>query len=201
MKKIVAIDMDDVLADSVTFWHAEINRRTGASIPLEAYKQPADFNGYYERVWQQHGIGESFTFADIDSHMVQDQSGIKGYAQSLEVLTLLAERYELCIVTARNNDQEAATKRWLESFYPGLFKVVRFASDPQRKMVISKGEICKELGASWLVDDNPDNCESALEYGVKAVLFGEYGWHHKKPYGMPHCKDWPAVLEYFNGQR
>ena len=38
----------------------------------------------------------------------------------------------------------------------------------------------------------------AVEKGVDAVLFGSYGWQHEAPEHLPRCKDWPAVLEFFD---
>jgi hypothetical protein len=63
---------------------------------------------------------------------------------------------------------------------------------------MTKGQICKKLGASYLIDDNVGHCEKAIEEGVSAVLFGEYGWHGDAPDKLVRCKDWPAVLEYFD---
>jgi glycerol uptake facilitator-like aquaporin len=55
-----------------------------------------------------------------------------------------------------------------------------------------------KLGASWLIDDNPEHCLSAIAHGIETVLFGEYGWHFNAPEHLTRCKDWRAVLEYFD---
>ena len=62
----------------------------------------------------------------------------------------------------------------------------------------TKGELCQELNVSWLIDDNPEHCLSAVDAGVEAILFGEYGWHHEAPMHLTRCKDWPSVVDYFN---
>lgn len=57
----------------------------------------------------------------------------------------------------------------------------------------------KELIASD-IDDQLKHCQAAASLGIKAVLLGDYPWNRteKLPSGVTRCKDWPAVLEYFN---
>jgi hypothetical protein len=49
-----------------------------------------------------------------------------------------------------------------------------------------------------MIDDNPGHCKAVMDEGIKAILFGVYGWHEDIPSGVVECKDWPAVLEYIN---
>jgi hypothetical protein len=60
--------------------------------------------------------------------------------------------------------------------------------------------ICQEIGAGYLIDDNVEHCRLAAEAGVKALLFGEYGWnkHLPTPPGVERVKDWKDVTDYFN---
>jgi hypothetical protein len=67
----------------------------------------------------------------------------------------------------------------------------------------TKGEVCREINADVLVDDNIKHLHSALEYGVgSAVWFGNYAWQEDAaPSDIIRCKDWPAVLEHIDGTR
>lgn len=196
----IAFDMDDVIADSSESWRVEINKRTGGSLQPEHFQVPGDYDNYYVSLWAKHGISDKFSMDDLDNQMKTDQSHIKAHNQSLEVLTKLAKKFELIIVTARDSDKEKASKKWLDIQFPGLFKAVIITEYDGERPLKNKGEICKEIGADWLVDDNPGHCLDAVDNGVEAILFGEYGWHHKAPDHLVRCKDWPAVLEYFNAQ-
>ncbi|MDB5181687.1 MAG: uncharacterized protein JWP13_450 [Candidatus Saccharibacteria bacterium] len=200
MKKVLAIDVDDVLADSTVFWHGEVNRRTGAKLELDHWLVPGEYSRYYERVWEKHGIGHLISIDHIDEYMKQDQSQIKATPAATKVLKKLAERYELVIVTARNRNQEAATRKWLDKVYPGLVERIYFTRDPVSQAVRSKGEICAEIGASWLIDDFPGHCKDALANGVKPILYGQYGWHVDIPEGVVRCKKWQDIESYFDEQ-
>ena len=51
------------------------------------------------------------------------------------------------------------------------------------------------IGASYLIDDSFGHCELAAEVGIKAILFGNYGWNRQQTLidGIVRCKDWDAV--------
>ena len=46
-----------------------------------------------------------------------------------------------------------------------------------------------------------EHSKTALDAGIKVILFGTYGWHHKAPKDMVRCRDWAAVLETLSGTR
>jgi 5'(3')-deoxyribonucleotidase len=53
--------------------------------------------------------------------------------------------------------------------------------------------VCVEIGADWLIDDNPEHCLSAIEHGLNTILFGDYGWQYKAPEHLYRCKNWEEV--------
>lgn len=194
-KPIIAVDIDDVISDSTDAMRRRVNRRTGNNLEAKHYKVPHEgYWGYYERVWKTHGVNISYD--DLAEEMEADQSHVPLLAGASFALSELSRKYELIIITARPESWKAKTKDWLEENLGTIFQSIHFTGDGESKK--SKGYICKALGASWLIDDNPEHCQSAIDEGIEVVLFGEYGWHHKAPEHIPRCKDWPAVLEYFN---
>ena len=116
-------------------------------------------------------------------------------------LGILSEHYNLIVITSRIPSWEQVTREWLKSHFGDVFKGIYFAKGRQEGFTKSKGDICKEVGASWLIDDSPVHCASAADQGIKAILFGDYGWHHNAPTDLPRCKDWPAVVEFFDKQK
>ena len=101
------------------------------------------------------------------------------------------------LVTARRKKREALTKQWIENTFEGMKIDVHFSEAHRDESKMTKGQICKTIGASYLIDDNVGHCESALSEGVTPLLFGEYGWHGTVPDTITRCKDWPTVLDYF----
>lgn len=199
-KPIIAFDLDDVLADSTEFWRTEVNKRTGAKLSKQHYKIKGSYSSYYEEVWQIHGIDHLIKTDDLDDQMIRDQSEVFVSTEAIEVLGELAKDYDLAIVSARTAQQSAETMKWLAANYGDIFSHVRLADGPIGINKKNKGEICKEIGASWLVDDHVDHCIAAQNNGLTGILFGEYGWQHTAPKELTRCKNWATVLEYFDGK-
>ena len=199
-KPIIAFDLDDVLADSTEFWRVTINEQTGLGLTADLYRVPGDYWGYYENIWREHKVDELITLPDINTTIVEDQSGISAYAEALEILTGLKKRYRLVVVTARGGNQIPESERWLQKNFPDIFSEIIFTAKAIGEARQDKGEVCEEIGARWLVDDNPSHCQHAIDRGVGAILFGEFGWHTAVPAQAISCKDWQAVRDYFSGQ-
>ncbi len=197
-RPVIAFDLDDVLADSTEFWRVEVNKRTGLSLAKEHYRVPGEYWGYYENVWLTHKVDHLISIPDVDAQIVEDQSEIRAYADALATLEVLAKQYKLVVVTARGGDQESETKNWLEHNFPDMFEELIFANGHTGLASKNKGDICREVGATWLVDDNPSHCQDAIDKGVEAVLFGEYGWHQNVPSEATLCRDWQAVKRFFD---
>lgn len=200
MKQTIAIDIDDVLADSTDALRISVNQKLGTNLQPHHYKVDGPYWHYYEHIWETHSINDKIEHNALEAQMEYDQSHIMPISGAQEALTYLSKKYEIVLITARNPDWAKATEEWMHSHFSGVFKSLHLVGSKkyQGDSARTKGEVCKELGASWLIDDNPEHCLSAIEYGSDAVLFGEYGWHLDAPDHLIRCKDWPAVLEYFD---
>jgi len=199
-RQIIAIDLDDVLADSTESLRLLVNERAGSELTKKHYKVNGEYWGYYERVWQTHGLEDKVSFEQLNSEMVDDQSHVPLLPGASFAVGELSKRFDLVVVTSRNPDWESATNKWLKSQFGNIFTGVHFADSRKASERKTKGELCREVGAKWLIDDHPAHCLSAAKEGVQGMLFGEYGWHDGVPEGVISCKDWPEVAEYFNGK-
>ncbi len=197
--KTIAVDIDDVIAGSTDQLRLEVNELVGSSLTKEDYSEPGEYWGYYERVWEAHGIEDKVTFESLNTNMAKDQSHMPLLPGAAFALSELSKNYKLLIVTSRDSAWENATKKWILSHFGDIFSDVLFTLHRKDSNYKTKGDLCKQHGASWLIDDNVEHCASANDVGVTTLLFGEYGWHHVAPKDQIKCKDWQAVLEYFNG--
>lgn len=198
MKKI-AIDIDDTLADSLDVFIKKINERSSKQLAPEHYQAPYGYWGYHERVLKSHGI--DIDPEEIYAEIAIDQSRYPLLAGAEYAVGELAKKFEITLITSREPAAEAATIKWLKQALPNLDIKLLFAkNNVVGTGTKTKGQICKELGISLLIDDNPEHCISALDSGVSAILFGNYGWHHDAPQHLVRCADWPAVLDYINEQ-
>jgi 5'(3')-deoxyribonucleotidase len=197
-KPLIAVDIDDVLAQGTESLRLEVKKRLGINLLPEAYAVPGDYWHYYERVWEANGVADRVNFTELSLQMVADQSHILPFTNAFEVLTKLSRKYDLIVITARDLSWEPATRAWIAVHFPNIFSDIYFAGRKDSKK--TKGEICAELGASWLIDDNIDHAHTALEQGITVVLFGDYGWHKQRDIheDVVRCKDWRAVQRYFD---
>ncbi len=190
----IAIDIDDVTADSTESLRLLINARLGVNLSREAYRVPSGRADYYKYVWQSNGLGD-IDYTALEAEMEVDQSHVPLMQGVKDAITLLSKDYDVVFVTARDVSWEKATRQWFMHHFDGDIEL--YFSEGYRNKGMTKGQICKEIGATWLIDDVPKHCESALKEGLRAILFGDYGWHGDPPEGVIRCADWKAVQKVF----
>jgi len=199
-RTIIAVDIDDVLANSTDAIRVFVNQRRGIDLTEEHWRIEGEYWGYYEGVFRQHGVDPTGLLDDFHNGLHIDQSSIRPIDNSVESIKKLDKKYNLIPVTSRPEAMKEETLRWLNLHFNKIFSTdpifIGFKTDAKR----SKGEACAAIGASYLIDDNVEHCESALEHDVQAVLFGDYGWHQKLPEKVVRCKNWQEVLEYFENE-
>lgn len=197
-RRLIAIDIDDTIADSTESLRLLVNKRVGVDLPQEAYRIKGDYWGYYERVWEANDIADKISHNDFAKEMVDDQSHVPLLAGAEFAIKELAKRHDIVLLTARDKTWEAATKHWLKDKFGKDVMDVHFTSAHKDEHEMTKGQLCRHLDAEVLIDDNVEHCQSALDEGVQALLFGNYGWHHAAPDNIKRCRDWQAVLDFFS---
>jgi uncharacterized HAD superfamily protein len=199
----IGIDIDDVLARNAEGFTEYSNQRWGAQHKVENYSE--DWVGFWDIPFEQ----AAKRAAEI--HTAGVFGRYRHFESAVPVLTQLAVKRDLVVITSRRLVVKSETDAWLERRFPGLFKGVHYAgiwdsSDDRTrhtgKLALTKAELCQELGVEYLIDDQLKHCASAAEAGIKALLFGDYPWNHagKLPKDVTRVKDWSAVLQYFNEQ-
>lgn len=193
-KPIIAVDADDTLFDENDAVRQFFNDTYGTNHTIEDYLVEGFYDTYWESIWNRSTeetwkIYEKF----LASKYVQDLPPIDG---AIEALIILKRDYELVIVTSRDKRNVDITHQSLEKHYPKLFSDVHFVALWGNGEKVTKAAICDEIGASYLIDDNFDHCKLATESGVKAMLYGDYGWNRTQalPAGVTRCRTWKDVL-------
>lgn len=199
-RKLIAVDLDDVLADSAVKFVAYSNKKWGTTLEVD------DFSEHWAEMW---GISIDETLQRRD-HIYQEkvQTKLDSFIDAKEVLSELAHTYDLIIVTSRPLVLQKDTIAWIEQYYGGIFKEVYFAGiwdgehDVETAVKLNKGDRIKELGADYFIDDHPKHCLAVAKYGIPSLLFGDYGWnrHIVEQKNLLRVADWKAVKEFFDGQ-
>lgn len=196
-KPIVAVDIDDVLAANAKAFVDYTNKKWGTSLTID------DYDEHWAKVWKTDLV-ETVRRAD-EMHDVGHFGRHEHSTEAKPVLEKLSEKYDLMVVTARRKSIEAETLAWLDKNYKDVFKNVHFAgiwdTITDGSIHMTKADVLKDVGASYLIDDQLKHCLAANKTGVKTILFGDYSWNQSDnlPKSIVRCHSWTDVLEYFDG--
>jgi FMN phosphatase YigB (HAD superfamily) len=188
-KPILAIDADDTIYDENNALRLYINDHYGFRHTVADYQVEAPFETYWEDIWNVTPEKMSLMYKEFaHSDYKKELNPIKG---ALETLQKLKENYELVVVTSQGKSVVDITHYSLVKHYPDIFKDVHFVPLWGGKNKATKAQICNEIGASYLIDDSFEHCRIATEAGVKAIVFGDYGWNKSQelPEGAVRCQN------------
>lgn len=198
MKQTIAVDIDDVILAEAEFIIDYANKYWGHGLTIDDYREDwasmwaVDAEELEKRIETLHAPGVQTSYAFING--------------AIEALRQLQKRYTLVVLTSRRADVQQETLDWVDRHLPDLFKEIHFTgfwdTNKPGGHLLTKGELSKQIGADYLIDDQPRHCLAAADAGIEAILFGDYGVsrHLHLPPRVTRCKDWTAVLDYFDGQ-
>lgn len=194
-KPIIAVDIDDVLAEHIEAFIAFSNKNYGSKFTQEDYlEQWVDlWEISYEEVVER---ARNF-------HIPETIGGFGVINDAEYVLNKLKSRYDLVVVTARPKQAIEHTPEWIERNFPRVFTDIHFVPiwDPGPKA--TKAEICRKIGADYLIDDLIRHCNLAAEVGVQPILFNRIKWKQPEELhsGIKVVENWREVLEYFENDK
>ena len=198
-QKMIAVDIDDVLALSVDKFIEWSDKNFGTNIKFDEYIED------WSKLW---GISQAKTNKRVEKMYAQNvHDDFLHIEEAAAVLEKLKKNYHLVITTARRKDGQAQTRRWIEKHYTQIFKDIHFAGIwdeiTENSPTATKAKLCKELGVDYLIDDQVKHCIAADSVGVKALLFGDYPWNRgvSLPSNIIRVANWQEVDEYFAKQK
>lgn len=196
-RQTIAIDIDDVLADQAAAFVDYSNKQWGTNLRV------SDYTEHWAELW-----GVDVDEVRVRSDMYHDSGTIGRFEhkpEALPVLRRLRDRYSLVIVTSRRRIVKDETLNWIQQHFEGLFDDIHFAGFfddlSDAKWSHTKAEVVVELGADYLIDDQPKHCLATAEAGVDSILFGNYPWNQldELPSRVARCNNWADEERYFDG--
>jgi 5'(3')-deoxyribonucleotidase len=195
-KPIIAIDIDDVLAENARGFVEWSNKRFGTSLT------PDDYNEHWSEMWKiDNEELEKRAHEFRNSDHVSAYSVIPGAKQALEILKT---KFTLILITSRVATMKNLTKEWIEKNYPNIFSDYVFCGfydgPVSSGLKLTKAEFAKGIKADYLIDDQVKHVEACSNLGIKSLLFGNYSWNKdvKLNDNITRVNDWGEVLRYFN---
>lgn len=199
-RPVIAVDIDDVLSMTAIGFSQYSNQTWGLDT------RPEDYTEEWAAFW---GVPpEKATEWAKEYHLTDAYYYYEHFVEAYPVLKSLKENYDLVVVTSRRKEMQDYTQKWLDERFPSIFKEIRFAGiwdvkgKTLQKLRQTKAEICRELGAEYLIDDQPKHCLAAQEAGIQSVLFGGYPWGCREdiPNGVVLAHNWREIQEYFDAK-
>lgn len=190
-KKIIAVDIDEVLADFIAYF-VEYHNLT--------YKTSMTKDKVFS--FSLHEVFE-VTKEDITSKMIRfSEEGhdtkitlVPGAKEGID--ELLKKGYELHLVTSRPEAIRPQTEKWIEKNFPGKFTNLHHAFNPNihaKGSKMKKWEICKEIGAGVLIEDFLPNAIGCSENGINVLLM-DAPWNQTEdlPTNVVRVKSWEDI--------
>jgi uncharacterized HAD superfamily protein len=195
-KPTIAVDLDDVLALHAASFIQFSNERYGTSL------QPHEYDDEWVNLWGDVARDEIVRRAG-EFHTHEQTTAYGKIEEASPVLARLKQGYRLVIITARPQNLIPATHEWLAQHHSEVFEEVHFVPIWEPNNTVTKADICKQIGASYLIDDSVKHCNIAAEGGITSLLFGDYAWwnRHEVDPRIIRVSGWGKVQEYFDGQR
>ena len=188
MKRQIATDLDDVLADMTPFIDFH-NSTFNTSLTI------SNFTSYYLRHVLKISREEEWKRMRqfFNSPYFQQILPLEG---SVEAVRYISKKYEIAVITSRPRFVRKNTEEWLGKYFPAIQKVYFTADFPREKR--KKSRICLELRAETMIEDRLDYALDCSKSGIKVFLL-DYPWNQisNLPPLIRRVKSWQEILREF----
>lgn len=196
---VIACDLDEVLGQYLVGYIDHYNSKFGTSHVL------ADFHSYdFSKVHNKEVSEISSVISEFHESpaFTHHYPVLPGSVQGVDELRQIGDVH---VVTARQYELKDLTSRWLKHHFSfdtdRLHIANHYSNNSYEKR--SKSQICKQIGAHVLIDDNLDYAIDVATSGVPVVLFdweGQYNWNKPKidqrlPDNIHRVTSWNAVVQ------
>lgn len=176
MNKVVAIDLDEVLAETID----QLLKYYNYSFKWKSITKEdvIDYN-----LWKLDRYGISINDAKRMFFWFLFFSNKWGKIKPVKfarawIKKLKEQWYDLYIVTARPSLTifKWRTNIWVNKYFKWIFKWIKY-SDYMMRNQKKKSDICKQIGAEIIIEDNLDNAIECAKNWIKAYLIDK-PWNH-----------------------
>lgn len=173
MKKIVWIDMDEVLAETV-------------QSALEHNWFKIAWRTLYKEEITSYKISDMEKFKDLNQEIVdffhnflqhENSYNIKPVDWSYEKLVYLKNNnYKLHVITARQESLKNSTYKWIEKNFPWLIDDVHFTNHFTKNSK-PKSEVCKRIWTDFMFEDNFEYAKEIVENANIKIFLLTKNWN------------------------
>ncbi|MEK6760665.1 MAG: hypothetical protein AABX93_01955 [Nanoarchaeota archaeon] len=190
----IAIDCDDVLVDFIGTFVRFHNENYGTNLTRD------DFHTFsFSKIL---GIGfDEGKRKSIEFMESLDLWNAEPINHSREVLEKIKNSgNSLYLVTSRPELMGRITEEWLDRNFPNLFLEIYFSrSAYTNSLMPNKANICKQIGAKVLVEDNPDHLINLNE--TEALLYDAPWNKNHQQENVTRVHSWKDIESFFTTLR
>lgn len=193
-KKIIGIDIDDVLIDfnsSIIQFHNQTYQTNFKLADIVQFEFEKLWNCSTEEVF--HRVN---TFYNSPLHLK-----IKPVKGAITALNQLSREHQIIAISARPTTTASLTKKLLDNYFKdNISKIVltnAFSLTGRRQ---TKSEVCLKMGVSILIDDGLHNVLECSQKNIQSILL-KRPWNQTltsedlKSKGIYTANDWPEILK------
>jgi len=188
-KKIIGLDLDDVLMDFNTGLCVFHNAYYGTKLTRE------HITSYLlEEIWR---VPQSEVIRRVNEFYFSiHHKATPPTAGAVRAVKQLQARHEVVVITSRPESVSAQTYAWLKKHFPSLVVSVHHAGHFFHKEGAgTKGELCQRLGVEVFVDDAFHHVEDVAPVVAQALLF-DAPWNRSYTLSRPNMQrihSWDAI--------
>lgn len=167
MNKIITVDCDDVLSETVD----ALLKYYGYSIKGVPIKREDVIFHEFNKIRKYHYSFKERIHKDMDFFEHEDSLHlIKPLIWAIEKLNEFKLKwYDICVVTGRPDELREHTLAWLNLNYKDMFKDVYFANADKSNAVL-KSEFCLQLWSELMVEDDLRFARDIASKWIKVYL-------------------------------
>lgn len=189
--KVIAVDIDEVLADFFAYFVYFHNLMYKTKVSLK----DTNMEKYYlNEVFEVDRAEMHIRYMEFKAlHLLEQLKPIQGSQSGMKKLIKMG--FEPHLVTARPQIIEEETRKWLSAHFKGIDLPIHFTHPGTgASHHFKKSEICKEIGAEILIDDHIENALDCAENGIKVFLM-DAPWNKQEdlPEGVVRVKSWKEI--------
>lgn len=174
----IGVDIDGVISDSYPAWLGELNLHFGKNITvLEDYEMHLVFDVPSDDM-------NNFFVQNVE-RLFDIPHPVKGAKKGIE--TLLQDGHEVVYVTARSQEEEEFTSRWMKKH--GIpYEQILFSGHK------SKVDFVKEWKLELFIEDYLVNAKAISKLGIPVLLLDTSYNQGELPQEVIRCQNWQEIL-------
>lgn len=174
----IGVDIDGVISDSYPAWLGELNQYYGKNITvLEDYEMHLVFDVPYDDM-------NNFFVQNVE-RLLNIPHPIRGAKKG--IVSLLQAGHELVYVTARSQEEEELTLRWMRK--NGIpYEHILFSGHK------SKVDLVKQWKIELFIEDYMVNAKAISELGIPVLLLNASYNQGELPHGVLRCQGWQEIV-------